>query len=160
AGALECADHGFPTSAFSASIMASNAERYNRFATSAAIFLPGGKPHATGQLFVQSELAATIKEMVAAEVRARSRGRGGAIRAARDAFYKGDIAQRIADYHAREGGLLSREDLAELQVEVGPALKTTFHDYEVTACGFWCQGPAVLQTVNLIEACAWPALGR
>ncbi len=140
AGALECADHGFPTSA--------------------AIFLPGGKPHAAGQLFVQSELAATIKEMVAAEVRARSRGRAGAIRAARDAFYKGDIAQRIADYHAREGGLLSREDLAEFQAEVAPALKTTFRDYEVAACGFWCQGPVFLQMLNLIEAYDWPALGH
>ena len=158
--ALECAEHGFPTSAFSASIMASNAERYRRFPTSAAIFLPGGKPHAAGQLFVQSELAATIKEMVAAELRARSRGRAGAIRAARDAFYKGDIAARIADYHAREGGLLTREDLAEFQAEVAPALKTTFHDYEVASCGFWCQGPVFLQMLNLIEAYDWPALGH
>ena len=140
--------------------MASNAERYRRFPTSAAIFLPGGKPHAAGQLFVQSELAATIKEMVAAELRARSRGRAGAIRAARDAFYKGDIARRIADYHAREGGLLTREDLAEFQAEVAPALRTTFHDYEVASCGFWCQGPVFLQMLNLIEAYDWPALGH
>lgn len=160
AGALECAEHGFPTSAFSASIMASNAERYKRFPTSAAIFLPGGRPHAAGQLFVQAELAATIKEMVAAEQQARGRGRAGAIRAARDAFYKGDIAGRIADYHAREGGLLTREDLAEFQAEVAPALRTTFHDYEVAACGFWCQGPVLLQMLNLIEAYDWPALGH
>ena len=160
AGALECAEHGFPTSAFSASIMANNAERYARFPTSAAIFLPGGRPHAAGQLFVQSELAATIKEMVGAELRARSRGRAGAIRAARDAFYKGDIARRIVDYHAREGGLLALEDLAEFQAEVAPALKTAFHDYEVAACGFWCQGPVFLQMLNLIEPYDWPALGH
>ena len=61
-------------------------------------------------------------------VRSRSRGRAGAIRAARDAFYKGDIAKRIADYHAREGGLMELEDLAEFEAEVAPALKTTFHD--------------------------------
>jgi len=160
AGALECAEHGFPTSAFSASIMANNAERYTRFPTSAALFLPGGKPHVAGQLFVQTELAATIKEMVAAEVRSRSRGRAGAIRAARDAFYKGDIAKRIVDYHAREGGLLALEDLAEFHTEVAPALKTTFHDYEVAACGFWCQGPVFLQMLNLIEPYDWPAFGH
>lgn len=158
--ALECAEHGFPTSAFSASIMANNAERYARFPTSARLFLPGGKPHAPGQLFVQSELAATIKEMVAAEVRARSRGRAGAIRAARDAFYKGDVAKRIVDYHAREGGLLALEDLADFHSEVTPALTTTFHDYEVAACGFWCQGPVFLQMLNLIEPYDWPALGH
>src|SRR5712692_10014771 len=158
--ALECAEHGFPTSAFSASIMANNAERYTRFPTSAKIFLPGGKPHAAGQLFVQSELAATIKEMVAAEIRSRSRGRAGAIRAARDAFYKGDIAQRIADYPAREGGLLTAKDLAEFQVDVAPALKTTFQGYEIAACGFWCQGPVLLQMLNLIEPFDFAALGH
>ena len=160
AGALECAEHGFPTSAFSASIMANNAERSQRFPTSATIFLPGGKPHAPGQLFVQAELAATIMEMVAAELRAANRGRVGAIQAARDAFYKGDIARRIADYHAREGGLLAYEDLAEFHAEVAPALTTTFHDYEVAACGFWCQGPVFLQMLNLIEPYDWPALGH
>ncbi|HEX7785669.1 MAG TPA: gamma-glutamyltransferase [Methylomirabilota bacterium] len=160
AGALECAEHGFPTSAFSASIMASNAERYARFPTSAAIFLPDGKPHAAGQLFVQSELAATIKEMAAAELGARTGGRVGAIQAARDAFYKGGIARRIADYHAREGGLLTVEDLADFHVEVAPALTTAFHEYEVAACGFWCQGPVFLQMLNLIEPYDWPALGH
>ncbi len=160
AGALECAEHGFPTSAFSAATMANNADRYKRFPSSAAIFLPGGRPHAAGQLFVQSELAQTIKEMVAAEARAAGRGRAGGIRAARDAFYKGEIARRIADYHAREGGLLTYEDLAEFQAEVSPALRTTFHDYEVASCGFWCQGPVFLQMLNLIEAYDWPSLGH
>ena len=160
AGALECAEHGFPVSAFSASIMANNADRYARFPTSAAVFLRDGKAHAAGQLFVQSELAASIKEMVAAEVRSRSRGRAGAIRAARDAFYKGDIARRIVDYHQREGGLLAFEDLAEYQTEIAPAPKVRFHDYEVAACGFWCQGPVFLQMLNLIEPYDWAALGH
>ena len=160
AGALECAEHGFPVSAFSASIMANNADRYARFPTSAAVFLRDGKSHAAGQLFVQSELAASIKEMAAAEVRSRSRGRAGAIRAARDAFYKGDIARRIVDYHQREGGLLAFEDLAEYQTEIAPALKVRYHDYEVAACGFWCQGPVFLQMLNLIEPYDWAALGH
>ncbi|HYB71137.1 MAG TPA: gamma-glutamyltransferase, partial [Candidatus Bathyarchaeia archaeon] len=160
AGALECAEHGFPVSAFSASIMASNAERYARFPTSAAIFLRDGKPHAAGQLFVQAELASSIKEMVAAEARAQGRGRAAAIRAARDAFYNGDIARRIAEYHAREGGLMAFEDMAEFHAEVAPALKTSFHDYEVAACGYWCQGPVFLQMLNLIEPYDWAALGH
>ena len=47
-------------------------------------------------------------------MKSRARGRAGAIRAARDSFYKGEIAQRIADYHAREGGLLTTEDHGRL----------------------------------------------
>ncbi len=64
------------------------------------------------------------------------------------------------DYHAREGGLMALEDLAEFHAEIAPALKTTFHDYEVAACGFWCQGPVFLQMLNLIEPYDWPALGH
>jgi gamma-glutamyltranspeptidase/glutathione hydrolase len=160
APALECAEHGFPLSVFSAAMIRNNVERFARFPTSAALYLPGGAPVAAGQLFVQTELAGTIKAMVAAEIRSRSRGRAGAIRAARDAFYKGEAAQRIAAFHAREGGLLTAEDLAEFQVDVAPALKTTFQGYEIAACGFWCQGPVLLQMLNLIEPFDFAALGH
>ena len=70
--------------------------------------VPEGRPGARppGDRIVQAELAQTIKLMVEAEKKARARGRAGAIRAARDVFYKGEIARRIAEYHAREGGLL------------------------------------------------------
>src|SRR3989442_16004677 len=52
------------------------------------------------------------------------------------------------------------EDLAEFSVEVAPALKTSFGGYEIAACGFWCQGPVLLQMLNLIEGYDWRALGH
>jgi gamma-glutamyltranspeptidase / glutathione hydrolase len=160
APALECAERGFPLSTFSASMISSNRERYQRFPTSAALYLPGGEPPAPGALFVQTELAETIKLMMGAEARARRRGRARAIRAARDEFYKGEIARRIALFHAREGGLLTMEDLADFHAEVAPALKVGFRDYEVAACGFWCQGPVLLQMLNLIEPYDFAAMGH
>jgi gamma-glutamyltranspeptidase/glutathione hydrolase len=104
-------------------------------------------------------MADTIKVMIAAETGAR-RGRVAGIRAARDAFYKGEIAERIVAFHAREGGLLTREDLAEFHAQVAPALRTSFGDHEVATCGFWCQGPVLLQMLNLIEPYDWAALGH
>ncbi len=160
APAMECAEHGFPLSVFSAYQFGRVADKVRRFPTSAALYLKDGQPPPPGHLLVLSELAQTIKTMAGAEVTARGRGRAGAIRAARDAFYKGEIASRIADYHAKEGGLLTREDLAEFQVEIAPALKTTFGDYEVAACGFWCQGPVFLQMLNLLEGYDMRALGH
>ena len=151
APALECAGHGFPLSVFSAYLIGRSADKYRRWPTSAALYLPGGAPPPPGHRFVQAELAETIKLMVAAEVKARGRGRAGAIHVARDAFYRGEIARRIADFHAREGGLLTYEDLAQFEVEVEPALRTSFREYEVAACGFWCQGPVFLQMLNLLE---------
>ena len=160
APAMECAEHGFPLSAFSSYQFGRSADKIRKFPTSAALYLVKGQAPSPGHLLVEAELAQTIKTMAAAELKARARGRAGAIRAARDAFYKGDIARRIAEYHAREGGLLTAEDLAEFSVEVAPALKTSFGEYEVAACGFWCQGPVLLQMLNLIEGYDWRALGH
>ena len=160
APALECAERGFPLSVFSAYQFGRAADKVRRFPTSAAVYLKDGQGPPPGHLLVEAELAATIKKMVAAETASSGRGRGAAIRAARDLFYKGEIAQRIADYHAREGGLMTTEDLAEFSVEIAPALKTSFGDYEVASCGFWCQGPVLLQMLNLIESYDWRALGH
>lgn len=160
APALECAEHGFPLSVFSAYQLGRAADKIRRFPTSAAVYLKDGQGPPAGHLLVEAELAQTIKSMVAAEVKSRARGRAGAIRAARDSFYKGEIAQRIADYHAREGGLLTTQDMADFSVEVAPALKTSFGEYEIASCGFWCQGPVLLQMMNLIESYDWRALGH
>jgi gamma-glutamyltranspeptidase/glutathione hydrolase len=140
APALECAEQGFPLSTFSAAMISGNAERYRRFPTSAALYLPGGAPRAPGALFAQAELAEAIKLMVEAETRARRGGRARGIRAARDVFYKGEIARRIVAFHEREGGLLAAEDLADFHAEIAPALTQSFHEYEMAVCGFWCRG--------------------
>ena len=151
ASAIECAERGFPLSEFSAMQIQANQERYRRWPTTAAHFLPGGRAPQAGERFVQPELARTLRAMADAEAKARGRGREAAIGAARDAFYKGEIAAAICDFHRREGGLLTREDLARFEVEVGPPQAATFRGVEVATCGFWCQGPALLQMLNLLE---------
>jgi gamma-glutamyltranspeptidase / glutathione hydrolase len=160
APAFECAERGFPLSAFSAAMIRGNAERYRRFPTSTALYLPGGEPRTPGDPFVQTELAETISLMIEAEGRARRRGRARAIGAARDAFYKGEIARRIVAFHEQEGGLLTAEDLADFHAEVAPALRIAYRDYEVASCGFWCQGPVLLQMLNLIEPFDWASMGH
>jgi len=160
APARESAGHGFPLSTFSASMIRANAERFRRFPTSMDLYLPGGSPHAAGDLFVQAELGETIDRMIAAETRAKRRGRARAIRAARDEFYTGETARRIVQFHAAEGGFLTREDLAQFHAEVAPALRTRFREWDVATCGFWCQGPVLLQMLNLIEPYDMRALGH
>jgi gamma-glutamyltranspeptidase/glutathione hydrolase len=137
-----------------------NVERYRGWPTSAALYLHDGQAPAPGHRLVLSELAATITLMIEGEKKARRRGRARAIRAARDVFYKGEIARRIAEFHAREGGLLEARDLADFQVDVAPALRSSFRGYEVAACGFWCQGPVLLQMLNLIEPFDFTSLGH
>src|SRR2546428_1649493 len=157
--ATEHAERGFPISQFTAYQMASNADKYRRWPSSAALYLRDGRALRIGEGLVQQELGETLRRMARAEAKAGGSREAG-VRAARDAFYRGETARRIAEFHRAEGGPLAASDLAEFSVEVGPALRTTFGRYEVAACGFWCQGPSFLQMLNLLDGVDLKALGH
>ncbi|HEU4370510.1 MAG TPA: gamma-glutamyltransferase, partial [Methylomirabilota bacterium] len=110
-------------------------------------------------ILVQRELADTLGRMVAAERKAGG-SRSAGIRAARDEFYRGETARRIAEFHRANDGPLTAADLADFSVEVEPALRTRFGAYEVAACGFWCQGPSLLQMLNMLDGLDLAALGH
>ncbi len=160
APAIELARDGFPLGPFVAEIIRQNAVKYRRWPTSAPIYLPGGRPPAPGQRFVQADLGRTLAYLADEDRAARRRGRVAGLQAAREAFYRGDVAAAIARYHAEESGLLSREDLAEFRVGFEPPCHTAFHGYEVWTCGFWCQGPVLLQMLNVLAAFDLAALGH
>jgi gamma-glutamyltranspeptidase/glutathione hydrolase len=160
APAIELARDGFPVGPFMAEILRDHAPKLARWPSSAAVYLPGGRPPAVGQRWVQADLARTLQYMADEDRGARSRGRVAGLAAARDAFYKGDIAAAIVRFHAEQGGLLAREDLAEFRVGVEPALRTAFGAHEVAACPFWCQGPVLLQMLQLLAPVDLARLGH
>lgn len=159
ASATEHAGRGFPVSGFSAYQMGTHAEKYKRWPSSAALYLRDGRAYRQGEVLVQRELGETLERMALAERRAGG-SRGAGVRAARDEFYRGETAKRIARFHHEHDGPLAFEDLASFEVEVGPALRTGFGAYEIAACGFWCQGPALLQIFNLLDGVDLVALGH
>ncbi len=117
-------------------------------------YYPEGRIPDLGEMFRQPNLAATLRTIVAAERTALASGasRVDAIKAGRDAFYKGDVARRIAAAVQADNGLLSYEDLASYQGKLEPAVSTRFQGYDIHKCGFWSQGPALLMTLNILEA--------
>src|SRR5256885_5134381 len=155
----EHAERGFPISAFSAYQMGANVEKYRRWPTSIPLLLRDGRAYRTGEILVQRELGETLRRMARAEAKAGGSREAG-IRAARDEFYRGETARRIAEFHRASGGPLTDEDLAEFGVEVAPALTTPFGAWDVAACGFWCQGPVLLQMLNLLNGVDLAALGH
>src|SRR5437879_1237853 len=157
--ATEHAERGFAVSPFSAYRVGANADRYERWRSSAALYLRDGRAYRTGEVLVQRELGETLRRMMRAEAKAGGSREAG-VRAARDEFYRGETAKRIAEFHRAEGGPLTAADLAEFSVEVGPALRTAYDRYEVAACGFWCQGPSLLQMLNLLDGVDLKALGH
>jgi gamma-glutamyltranspeptidase/glutathione hydrolase len=157
--ATEHAERGFPLSNFSAYQMARNVASYRRWPTSAALYLKDGRAFRAGEVLVQRELADTLRRMAAAEARAGGRRERG-VRAARDEFYRGETAKRIAEFHRHEGGPLALADLEAFSVEVAPALRGRFRGWEMATCGFWCQGPVLLQMLDLVEHVDVAALGH
>ena len=159
APALEHAERGFAVSAFSAYQMGTNADKYRRWPTSSALYLRDGRAYRMGEVLVQRELGDTLRRMVDAEKRAGG-SRAVGVRAARDEFYRGETAKRIAEFHRVNDGPLALADLADFSVEVAPALQTTFGAYQIAACGFWCQGPVLLQIFNMLDGIDLGALGH
>jgi len=160
AAAIRFARDGFPMHAFMAGQIQTHVESYRRWPSNAAIYLPNGQPPQPGDIFRQTDLARTLQYMVDEETQARNRGREAGLQAARNAFYQGDIAATIVQFHRENGGLLTRQDLAEFHVGIEPPAHTTFADIDVYACGPWCQGPVLPQALNLVEGYDLRALGH
>ena len=160
AAAIRYARDGFPMHPVMAHYIAKNAQTYARWPQNAAIWLPGGQPPREGELFVQADLARTLQFMADEERAASRHGRAAGLAAARDAFYRGDLAVAMARYHRENGGLLTLEDLAEYRSEIEAPLTTGFHGTEVMGCNAWCQGPVLLQMLSLLEAYDLATLGH
>ena len=149
--AVGYARDGFVMYPLMASNIVTDADKYRRWDTSAAHYLPAGRPPEVGEVFVQSDLAATLDHMIAAERAASDRGRDEGLQAAHDAFYRGDIARAIADYHTAHGGWVSFDDLAGYEPSWEPVYSQSFGKNTVFACGPWCQGPILLQALKLLS---------
>jgi gamma-glutamyltranspeptidase/glutathione hydrolase len=158
--AIRLARDGFVMYPLMADLLDTFEEEHARWPSSAAVYLPNGRPPRVGEKFVQADLAKTLQYMVDEEAIRASQGRQAGLVAARDAFYRGDIARTIARFHSENGGLLTLDDLAGYSSEVENTLSVDFHGVKVHGCGAWCQGPAMLQIFGMLEASGIPSLGH
>ena len=109
---------------------------------------------------MQKALGATIQYMADQEAAAQHRGREAGLAAARDAFYRGDIARAIVKFQKEQGGFLSADDLANYHSGFDEPVSTSFGDIQLYACGPWCQGPSLLQALNLLDGAELRKLGH
>ncbi len=155
---VRLAEEGFPVSPRLS--QAANAKGVlDRWPYDAQVFAPNGHPLKTAQPFVQKDLAGVFRQMIEVERGNVSGGREAGIRAARDFFYKGDIAERMVSYCQEEGGLLTLEDFASFSVAVEKPESGTYGDYTVYTCGPWCQGPSLISVLNIMEGFDLQAMG-
>jgi gamma-glutamyltranspeptidase / glutathione hydrolase len=110
-----------------------------------------GSMYEAGDTIRLPDLAATLQKMVDAERAAAAGGRAAAIVAARDRFYKGDIARDIVSFLRQHGSPFDESDFAEFHARVEPATSVTYRGYQVYKHGFNSQGPVLLQALNILE---------
>jgi gamma-glutamyltranspeptidase/glutathione hydrolase len=164
APAIQMAD-GYPIEAQTADNIESEKARIKQWKYSTAVFLPhlgaAREAPAAGEIFVQRDLAATLRKLVEAERQALAAGktRKQAIYAAYDRFYRGDIARELVRGVREEGGLFTLADLDRWRVKIEEPLRTSYKGITVYKLPIWQQGPVMLQTLNILENVDLRALG-
>ena len=161
APAIALAD-GFPMYEFLRNYLQSERKASEPYEWSIRTYYPDGRITPTGEMFRQPNLAATLRALAAAEQNARANGatREQAIQAGRDAFYKGSIAQRISGAVRAAGGVMTEEDLSTYRGKVEEPATVPYRGYTVHKAGFWNQGPALLQTLRILEGFDLARMGR
>lgn len=160
APAIALAEDGFPMHDVMYSTMTtpSALDAMRQWPSTRGIFLPDGDVPPLGSRVMQKDLANTLRLLVEAEQGASSRVAG--LQAARARFYTGDMAEHMVRFVQQHGGWLTMEDLAAFQVSVEAPVVTNYRGYDIYACGPWCQGPVVLQTLNILAGYDLAAMER
>jgi gamma-glutamyltranspeptidase/glutathione hydrolase len=164
APAIQMAD-GYPIEAQAADAIEKNKALIKQWPYSRSVFLthPDRAREAPdpGEIFRQPGLAATLRKLVEAEQQALAQGksRHDAIMAAFDRFYKGDIADELVRSVREQGGLFTKADLANWTVHIEQPVSTNYRGIDVYKLREWTQGPALLQSLNILENFDLKAMG-
>jgi gamma-glutamyltranspeptidase/glutathione hydrolase len=134
--AIDYARNGFPVSEIIAAGWELNARVLKEYPNYAEVYMPGGRAPRKGEIFRNPQLANTL---------------GAIATGGRDAFYKGEIAQRIEKYLRANGGYLTAADFAAHRSEWVEPVSTNYRGYDVWELPPNTQGVAALQMLNILE---------
>lgn len=136
APAIRIADQGFLASATLAGVVTENFAAIVENPELGAIFAPEGLPLEAGARVRNGDLAATLRSIAA----------GGA-----DVFYKGEIAQRLAEASAAGGGFISRDDLAGYRAIEREPVRGRYRGHEIVSAPPPVAGIAVIQALQVLD---------
>jgi gamma-glutamyltranspeptidase/glutathione hydrolase len=105
------------------------------------------------------ELAKTLRRLIERES-STAGSREEKLKAARDRFYKGDIANQLVDYYKEQGGFLRLRDLKEHRTLIEDPVSIEYRGYTVLKCGPWTQGPYLCQTLQILEGFKLQEMGH
>ena len=133
--------------------------KLKKYPTSVKLYQPPGVTWHEGDVFKNPDAGRLLRKLVEAEKGAASKGRHAGLQAARDRFYKGDIARTMADFAEEQGALFRYEDFATYSVEVEAPVSTNYRGYQIYKNASASQGAAELIALNLLEGYDLKKLG-
>ena len=152
ARAIDYAQNGFPLRPLTSTAIEKNLKFLQTWPDNRAMWLKAdGSAYGPGETIKLPALANTLKRMVDAEKAAGAKGRTAGIVAARDRFYKGDIAREMVAFLNEKGAPWELDDFASFSVKVEAPLTTSYRGYDVYTQTFNSQGPVLLQALNMLE---------
>jgi gamma-glutamyltranspeptidase/glutathione hydrolase len=133
--AIEYAERGFPvTDVIAADWQAGLSHKAEP--DFAATFLPNGRPPAPGEIFVNKNLADTLKKIAAQGP---------------DVFYRGEIAAKIVKFAQGKGGFHTLRDFANQTSNWVDPISVNYRGYTVYEMPPNGQGLAALEILNILE---------
>jgi len=145
--AIDLAERGVPIGGRGLSSQA-----LQKYPTSVKLFAPpNGQRWSDGEVWKNPDLARTLRRLVEAEKQASGQGRLAGLKAARDRFYKGDIAREMGTFSEENGGLFRYEDFAGYTAKLEEPVSTNYRGYTVYKNASSSQGPAELFALNILE---------
>ncbi|HCG90276.1 MAG TPA: gamma-glutamyltransferase [Dehalococcoidia bacterium] len=129
------------------------------WSTTEDIFYKNGKTLNMGDILKQPDLAHTFERLVDVE-KSTNGTRNEKILAARDFFYKGEMANQMVAFSKKMGGLVELEDLKNFNVQIKTPLSTNYKNTTVYSCDTWTQGPVLLQALNIVSGIDLKSMGH
>lgn len=142
--AIKLTREGFTLPAALAGRIAAARASFSKDAGTMRLFFPGGEAPQAGSLFKNPELAEVLTTLAKAN--------------SIEPFYRGDIAQRIAEGFAKNDGLVTKDDLAAYQARMVEPLKLSWGEHTIHTPPLLCGGITVLQILAILKALKWDTL--
>ena len=158
--AVGYARHGHPLLPRAAATVATMEQMFTEhWPTSAAQWLPHGRPPRPWELVVNTAYADVLDRLVAGGESAgadretqydaaRRAWREGFVAEAIDAFQRRPFQDSSGDAHA---GVMTGQDLAGWSASYEPAVTHSFRGFEVAKTNLWAQGPVLLQSLAMLD---------
>ena len=136
AAAIQTARDGFPVPEWDALYWAGEVDYLHGDEAATATYLPNDHPPKLGEIFRNPDLANSLQAIA-------SHGR--------DAYYKGEVAQKLLEGMKRHNGTMTAQDLSEYSAEWVEPISTTYRDWTVFELPPNGQGMAALEMLNIME---------